>query len=125
MESSAGFDTAAVTGVVLVVLAIGAVIGLGLYIFACYCCKRICEKVGKEPGAIIWIPIANLVPLLEVAGMPIWMIILLLIPVVNIVVGVMMWARICEARGKSPWLVVLLLVPVANIIFLPYLAFSE
>jgi Ni/Fe-hydrogenase subunit HybB-like protein len=53
------------------------------------------------------------------------MVILLLIPLVNVVVGVMMWAKICIARKKSPWLVILMFVPIANLVFVPYLAFSE
>jgi len=116
--------------------AAGAAIGIGfvlfvllvavaIYVFVCFCCKRICEKCGVNPGVLIWIPIANLVPMLQVAKMPIWMIILFLIPIVGLVVSVIMWVKICQARGKSGWLVILLFIPIANIIFLPYLAFSE
>jgi hypothetical protein len=53
------------------------------------------------------------------------MIILFLIPVVNIVVAVMMWAKICIACGRSPCLVVLAIIPPVNLAFLPYLAFSN
>jgi hypothetical protein len=67
----------------------------------------------------------QLIPLLEIAGMAIWMIVLFFIPFVNLVVLVMLWAKICIARGKSPWLVILLFIPIANIVFIPYLAFSE
>jgi hypothetical protein len=101
------------------------VICLALYVFFCFCCKRICEKCGVTPGVLIWIPIAQLVPMLQVAKMELWMIILFFIPIVNIVVGIMMWAKICQARGKSPWLVILMFIPIVNIIFIPYLAFSE
>jgi hypothetical protein len=101
------------------------VICLGLYVFYCFCCKRICQKAGHEPGILIWIPIAQLVPLLQVAGMQVWMIILMFIPFVNVVVGIMMWAKICTARGKSPWLVLVMFIPIANLVFIPYLAFSE
>jgi uncharacterized membrane protein YhaH (DUF805 family) len=67
----------------------------------------------------------NLIPLLQVAKMPVWMILLFLIPLVNLVVAVMMWAKICTARGKSPWLVIMIFIPLVNIAFVPYLAFSE
>jgi len=100
-------------------------IGLAFYVFFCFCYKRICEKCGVTPGILIWIPIVQLIPLLQVAKMPVWMIILLLIPLVNIVIAVMLMAKICIARGKSPWLVILMFIPIANLIFLPYLAFSE
>ncbi len=101
------------------------IVGLIFYIFLCFCYKRICEKCGVTPGVLIWIPILQLIPLLQVAEMPVWMIILFLIPLVNIVVFLMMLVKICQARGKSGWLAVLSLIPVANIFLLPYLAFSE
>ena len=116
---------AMVAGLGIVAVLVLLVISLAFYVFFCFCCKRICEKCGKDPGVLIWIPIVNLVPLLELAGLPVWMIILFFIPLVNIVMGVLMWAKICVARGKSGWLVVLMFVPIANLVFIPYLAFSE
>jgi uncharacterized membrane protein YoaK (UPF0700 family) len=63
--------------------------------------------------------------MLEAAGMPGWMFILFLIPLVNIIVGIIMWVNICKARGKSPLLVILMFIPLLNIVFLVYLAFSD
>jgi len=120
-DSSSALQLAGGLVGILIVLAFA----LGLYIFFCYCLKRICEKAGRNPGALIWIPIVQIVPLLEVAGMAVWMIILFFIPIVNLVVGIIMWVKICEARGKSPALVILAFIPVVNLAFLPYLAFSE
>ena len=116
----AGASFAGILGILVVL-----VLAFGLYLFFCFCCKRICEKAGHTPGILIWIPIAQLVPLLQVAGMQVWMIILFFVPIANIIVGIMMWAKICAARGKSPWLVILMFIPLVNIVFLPYLAFSE
>ncbi len=120
-NASAAAGAAFGLGLILFIL----LISLAFYVFFCFCAKRICEKCGVNPGILIWIPIANLVPLLQVAKMPVWMIILFLIPIVGFVVAIMMWVKICQARGKSGWLVVLLFIPIANIIFIPYLAFSE
>src|SRR5579862_657414 len=92
------------------------VIAVAVYVFICFCFKRICEKCGVNPGVLIWIPIVQLVPLLQAAKMPVWMIILFLIPVVGLIISIMMWVKICQARGKSGWLVVLLFIPIANII---------
>lgn len=118
-------NDAVAAGASIVMLLVVLAISLAVYLFFCYCGKRICEKCGVNPGVLIWIPIANLVPLLQVAGMATWMIILFFIPIVNLIVGIMMWVKICEARGKSPWLVLLVFVPIANLAFVPYLAFSE
>lgn len=118
-------DGAVIAGLGLVAILVVLVISLALYVFFCFCCKRICEKCGKDPGVLIWIPIVNLIPLLEVAGLPVWTIILFFIPLANFIIAIVMWAKICVARGKSGWLVLLMLIPVVNLIFLPYLAFSE
>jgi len=123
-ESGSGSD--AVAAGVGIVFGLGLLVfGLALYLFICYCCKRICEKCGHNPGILIWIPIVNLVPLLKVAGMAVWMIILFFIPIVGFIMAIMMWAKICTARGKSPWLVIMIFIPIVNIFFIPYLAFSE
>ena len=112
-------------GIGLLALLVVLCVGLAVYLFYCFCYKRICEKCGVTPGILVWIPIAQLVPLLQVAKMPVWMIILCLIPLVNIVIFAMLWFKICEARGKSGWLVLLFLVPIVNLVLVPYLAFSE
>ena len=118
-------EDVAATGMGIVTTLFVLAVSLCLYVFFCYCYKRICEKAGRDPGVLIWIPIVQLVPLLQVAGMAVWMIVLLLIPLVNIVVFVVMWAKICSAIGKSPWLVIMLFIPFVNIFFVPYLAFSN
>jgi hypothetical protein len=104
---------------------LGFVFAVGIYIFVCYCLKVICEKTGHEPGILIWIPIVQLIPLLQVAKMPLWYIVLFLIPLVNLIIGIMLWVKICQARGKSGWMVILMFIPLVNLAFLPYLAFSE
>jgi uncharacterized membrane protein YhaH (DUF805 family) len=118
-------SAAAITAMGFGLLMFLLVICLAFYVFYCFCAKRICEKCGVNPGILIWIPIAQLVPLLQAAKMQVWMIILFLVPLINMVVGIMMWVKICQARGKSGWLVILLFIPIANIVFFPYLAFSE
>jgi hypothetical protein len=101
-----------------------AAVALGGYLFSCYCFKRICEKAGEAPGAMVWIPIVQCLPLLKAAQLPAWMLILLLIPLVNIVLMVIVWARICAVLGRNPFLAAVLLVPVVNFLLIPYLAFS-
>ncbi len=118
-------NNAAAAGISLIAIGLIFVFALALYVFYCFCLKKICEKCGVNPGILIWIPIVQLVPLLQVAGMATWMLILFFIPLVNLIVLVMMWAKVCAARGKSPWLVIMIFIPFVNIIFIPYLAFSE
>lgn len=115
--------TALFAGLGIIAVLVFLCLALAFYIFFCYCAKRICQKCGKDPGVLIWIPIVNVIPLLEVAGLPVWTIILFFIPIVGFIMAIVMWAKVCTARGKSGALVIgIVLLP---IIFIPYLAFSE
>jgi hypothetical protein len=110
-------------GIGIAMLLVFLCIALGLYIFFCFCYKRICEKCGVTPGVLVWIPIVQLIPLLKAARMEVWMILLFLIPLVNFIIWIMMWLKICAARGKSGLLVIgVVLLP---IVFIPYLAFAD
>ena len=60
-NASTAAGTAMGLGLVLFVL----VVCLAFYVFYCFCAKRICEKCGVNPGILIWIPIVNLIPLLQ------------------------------------------------------------
>ena len=100
-------------------------VSLVLYVFYCYCLKLICERTGKEPGILIWIPLLQLFPLLRAADLSYWTFLLLFVPIANVVLIIMMWAKILKAMGRNPWLLILLLVPIVNMFYLPYLAFAN
>ncbi|MBI2837955.1 MAG: signal peptidase I [Acidobacteria bacterium] len=57
-------------------------------------------KAGK-PGWASIIPIYNLIVLLEIAGRPIWWIILLCVPLVNFVILILVAIDIAKAFGKG------------------------
>jgi len=46
-------------------------------------------------------PIYNFIVILEIAGKPIWWIILLMIPCVNIIVAILVFISLAKAFGKS------------------------
>jgi uncharacterized membrane protein YoaK (UPF0700 family) len=62
---------------------------------------------------------------LNIAKKPLWWFILLLIPLVNIVIGIIVWMAIAEARGKPNWWGILMIVPLVNFIVPGYLAWSD
>jgi hypothetical protein len=98
---------------------------LTLHVFFSYCAMLICTKAGTEPGAIVWIPILQLVPLVRAAGMaPVW-VLAFLIPVINLIAQVVWSFKISQARGKGAVVAILLLLPLTNIMAFLYLAFSK
>jgi len=61
---------------------------------------KVFTKAGK-PGWACIVPIYNLIVLLEIAGRPIWWIVLMLIPFVNFVVFILIGIDVAKAFGKG------------------------
>lgn len=96
-----------------------------MYVYTAVTLYAIAKKVNAENPWLAWIPIANVVLMLNIAKKPVWWIILCLIPLVNLVVFVIVWMGIAEARKKPSWWGVLIIVPVVNLIVPGYLAWSD
>jgi Family of unknown function (DUF5684) len=105
-------------GFFLVCLAVG-------YIYVSLALQTIAQKTNAANGWLAWIPIANIILMLNVAKKPIWWIILFLIPLVNIVMAILVWMGVATARNKPSWWGVLIIVPMVNLIVPGYLAWSN
>ena len=83
---------------------------------------KVFSKAG-QPGWAAIIPIFNAYILLKVAGKPGWWLLLFLIPLVNLVIGIIVLLALAERFGKGAGFAVgLLLLPM---IFFPILAFGS
>jgi hypothetical protein len=100
-------------------------VGLAAYVYTALAVKTIAEKTNTENPWLAWIPIANLILLLNIARKPIWWIVLCLIPLVNIIIFVMVWMAVAEARSKPSWVGVLMIVPFVGAIVPGYLAWAD
>lgn len=83
---------------------------------------KIFVKAGK-PGWACLIPIYNIIVLFEICGKPIWWIVLLLVPIVNIVVMILLALALAKSFGKEPIFGVGLIL--LGIVFYPILAFGD
>jgi len=61
---------------------------------------KVFTKAGK-PGWAALIPIYNIIVLLEIAGKPLWWIILFLIPLVNFIAWILVSIAVAEKFGKG------------------------
>lgn len=115
--------------------AVGAGLGIGIlivylvvYVFFAYCLAKIAEKLGQPFNTALimaLIPIANIILILQLAAKPLWWIILLIIPIVNIIILAIVWMAICERRGMNKFMGLLMFVPIANFVVLYLLAFGK
>lgn len=112
---------AAATGMLLFLL----VFAVLAYVYTSLALQTIAQKTNTENPWFAWIPIINIVLMLNIAKKPVWWILLLLIPGVNIVIAVIIWMAIAEARNKPNWWGILAIVPFVNLIVPGYLAWSD
>ena len=82
---------------------------------------KVYTKAG-QPGWASIIPIYNMVVLLEIAGKPLWWILLFFIPVVNLIVCILVWIAVAEKFGQGTGFGVGLAL--LGIVFIPILAFG-
>lgn len=101
------------------------IIALACYVYFSLAFQTIAKKTNTPNGWWAWIPILNIILMLNIAKKPIWWIILLLIPLVNIIVGIIVLMGVAEARNKPSWWGILTIVPVVGLIVPGYLAWSD
>ena len=83
---------------------------------------KVFTKAGK-PGWAAIIPIYNIVVLLEIVGKPIWWIILMLIPFVNIIIQIIVTHQLSKSFGKDVGFTIGLIF--LGFIFFPILGFGS
>lgn len=86
---------------------------------------KIAKKTNTENGWFAWIPILNLILMIQCAKKPMWWIVMFFIPIANIVFMIMLWMAIAEAVKKPSWWGIMMIIPVMNVIAPGYLAFSK
>jgi hypothetical protein len=106
-------------------IVVGIVIVAALYVYMALALQTIATKTNTENPWLAWIPIVHIILMLNIAKKPIWWFILFFIPLVGIVMAIIVWMGIAEARNKPNWWGILIIVPVVGIIVPGYLAWSD
>lgn len=101
---------------------IGGLIALIILVVIIAGIWKVFTKAGK-PGWLAIIPIVNLIVLLDIAGRPVWWILLLLVPVVNLVVAIVVSIDVANKFGKGTGFG--LGLAFLGFIFYPMLGFSD
>jgi hypothetical protein len=102
------------------------IVGLAVYVYFSLAFQTIANKTNTPNAWVSWIPILHLIlmPVL-ISKKPIWWILLCLIPLVNIVILIILWMAVAEARGKPSWWGILMIVPLVSLIVPGYLAWAD
>jgi hypothetical protein len=98
------------------------VFGLAFVVFIIVCLWRIFTKANK-PGWAAIVPFYNVHVLLKIVGRPGWWLVLYIIPVVNIVIGIIVTVDLVKAFRKDTGIAVLLVF--LPIVGMPMLAFGS
>lgn len=99
-----------------------AIIYLAVLVLLVVSMWKIYDKAGK-PGWAAIVPIYNIIVLLEIVNKPIWWIILLLIPFINIIFAIIIIHRLSLSFGQGVGFTILLLL--LGIVGFPMLAFGD
>ena len=83
---------------------------------------KVFTKAG-QPGWAVIVPIYNVVVLLKIVGRPLWWLILFLVPLVNFVIGIIVYIDLAKSFGKGVGFGVGLLL--LSFIFFPILGFGD
>jgi hypothetical protein len=100
-------------------ITIGTYIAWGLALFL------IAKKTDTANAWFAWVPILNILLMLDIAGMDWWWMLLLFVPCVNVIVSIYVWWQICEERNKPGALGLLMLIPLVNLLVALYLGLSD
>ncbi len=101
---------------------VGALIGLVVGLLGLIAMWKIFTKAGK-PGWAVLIPIYNLYVLLEIVGRPVWWLIMLLIPLVNVIFMFILAFDLAKSFGKGAGFALGLIF--LNLIFILILGFGK
>ncbi|MFC1954871.1 DUF5684 domain-containing protein [Chloroflexota bacterium] len=98
---------------------------LAVYFWLALCLHMIANKTKTQNAWLAWIPIVNIYLMCKIAGRSGWWTILFFIPLLNVVILVVIWMGIAQARNRDSLLGILMIIPFVNLIIPGVLAFSE
>jgi len=96
-----------------------------IYVYFALAFSTIAKKTNTPNPWWAWVPVLNILLMLNIAKKPMWWIVLFFIPIVSIVIAIIVMMGVAEARGKPNWWGILMIVPVVNIIVPGYLAWAD
>jgi hypothetical protein len=82
------------------------------------------NKINSQNPWFAFVPILNMLLLIEIAGQEWWWILLMLVPCINFFVFIYLWMKAAERMNKPSWIGILTIIPVLGLAVPYYLAFG-
>lgn len=109
------------------------IIGIGVYIYTALALMKIADKTKTPNGWLAFIPIGNLYLLTQLAELPWWWLLVVLvcgfIPIIGsiavVVISVWWFMKIAVRLGKPNWWGIMMIIPIVNLVFLYMMAWGD
>jgi hypothetical protein len=105
---------------------------IAMYIYSALVLMAIAKKTNTPNGWMAWVPIANIILMLNIAGLPWYWIFAIFVGVIPFFGGLALMAGIAyvfwliaEKRKFPGWYGILCAVPIVNLVFMGILAWTE
>ena len=109
-----------------------SLVGLALYIYFAVALMAIAKKTNTPNGWLAFIPIANVYLMTQIAGLPAWYTLVILLPIIPLIgyiammiVMIYFWWKIAEAIKKPGWWSILMLIPIVNFVIVGIMAWEK
>lgn len=104
---------------------VSCVFYIAIYVYMALALMTMAKKMGTPNEWMAWVPIANLVLIVQMAQKETWWVILFFVPIANIIVQCLCFNEIAKRLGKPEWLGWALLIPCVGIAVPGYLAWAK
>lgn len=111
---------------------VSLVVGLAAYLYAAFALMAIAKRTSTPNGWLAFIPIANVYLMIQIARLPWWWILSILLAIIPVLgaflalaATIYIWWKIAERLGKPGWWSLLLLVPVVNLVIIGIMAWGN
>src|SRR3989338_5682240 len=106
---------------------------IAVYVYVALALMKIANRTKTDNAWLAWIPIANVYLMTQIAKVPGWVTLAVLLPIIPIVgslallvVMIWIWWKIAERRNKPGWWGILIgLIPIVNFVLIGILAWGK
>lgn len=116
-------DEATGMAVVFGSMLMNCAITIGIWVVFGLALSTIAKKLGVTENLwMAWVPIANVVMMVQLAELEIWWVVLTILCGLP---GIYVWMKIAERRGKPNWTALLMLIPCVGFFVPLWIAYTD